>query len=132
MADKYKFQVENGPGKFDLQNSLFNGQSADQRDRVDFHLKGCSPSIPVVIDLLQRKGETGSVWYFEGRCMPGANYEFKVSGTYSTQHREGELMFSPPLLVTACGPKVVSLSGQDLLHEYLDSLRGDRVTMPIP
>ena len=87
MARGYK--IFDGPSKWDLSISLFDGASSERRP-VKFKIAG--HQYQVLIDGVEREDGSGENWNFHGRVsQPGM--EFQVNGFYSTKRRQGVIQF---------------------------------------
>ena len=85
-----RFEIVNGPSKFDLMLALFDG-NCDHRRIVDFTL--LSPqkehkTFSCIINDLKREDGSGESWLFAGYF--GVN---PLHGYFSTKHRKGWIKF---------------------------------------
>src|ERR1035437_9577297 len=123
--DKLYFNVNDGPSKFDLMFSLFDGNKTPRRT-VEFQLDGVKKSISVGITLVQQEDGSSESWNFHG-WLASDNRSFRIKGYFSTKHRKGHLTFVVPLYsIDGFGGKEVQIiepDGQFALEEYIDSLR---------
>ncbi len=94
----HRFEITNGPSKWDLMLSLLDGDSKNRREVVFVVHEGIghTEGMHVRIDTLEREDGSGESWNFKGR-IPYilrdfiASTEKKIEGHFSTRTRKGHL-----------------------------------------
>jgi hypothetical protein len=125
--DKLFFNIVNGPSKFDLMLSLFDGNKTPRRT-VDFHLEGVKTRIQVAITEIQQEDGSGESWNFEGHTQ-NPFMHFQVCGYFSTSGRTGTLNFLPEVYSEWIHEEqrfrqIITPAAQKLAEEFADKLRG--------
>ncbi len=90
-----KFEIVNGPGKFDLMVGLFEGKP------LTFSLTQATAEVRVTVHLYEVGQEDGSCksWLLEGRCyMPGHALDWvNFDGYYHSVNRRGHISLNKPI-----------------------------------
>lgn len=88
-------RVLNGPSKFDLMLSLFDGNQHPRRT-VSFQIEGFKKEVTVAITSVQQEDGSGESWNWEGflRFAPETK-AIRTKGYFSTKHRTGYFKFEP-------------------------------------
>lgn len=90
---KERFEISNGPGKFELMVSLLHGE-LDNRSSVQFHSeKSFKSPMRVRINSLEREDGSGDCWNLTGFALGYAAHEGKVQGFFRTDSRKGWIEF---------------------------------------
>ncbi len=92
--DKYTFPITDGPSKFDLMVSLFEG-CPSHRKFVTFELAGLAHLIPVAITCVEQKDGSGESWNIKGWARTDT-VQAHVEGYYASRGRKGLLKFVVP------------------------------------
>ena len=93
MAAPETVHISNGPGKWDLMVSLFEGNPTPHRKKVRFVVTNGHTSdrdserVDVAITLVEQEGDSGEDWLFEG--YKSGTSRGVIHGFYSTQNRTG-------------------------------------------
>ena len=82
-----QFNIVNGPSKWDIILSLFDGDST-HRKSIEFGLALTKERISLIINGLERESGNGESWNFTGHWL---DCKEKVYGYYSTRTRNGWL-----------------------------------------
>ena len=83
------YLITNGPSKFDLMLSLFDGNKKPRRT-VTFQIQGGPGEIEVAVTMVRQEDGSGESWLFGGHChnsIPTLN----VNGYFNTRSRKGWL-----------------------------------------
>ncbi len=95
-----RFNITNGPSKWDLMLALFDGDCHHKR-MVRFSLKDLKrdpikdpeiPDLSFVINTLEREDGSGENWNFEG-YYPGSSQNGPCQGFFSIRTRTGWIEF---------------------------------------
>ena len=95
-----RYQIEDGPGKFDLMLSLFTRSEvafrAHEQKQVSenawqHNQKDPLAMVEVKITLLERVDNVGDEWTFLGNVLNGCTLRF-VKGYYSVKRRKGTMV----------------------------------------
>lgn len=91
----FSFEITQGPSKFDLCVSLFDGNRQGRRI-VEFEIKNPAKiaKIKVAINGVDQEDGSGEKWIFRGYLF-GTGISCNVHGFLSTQDRKGWIDFEP-------------------------------------
>lgn len=83
-----QLSIVNGPGKFDLMLSLFDGTSMNPRTvAFTVNIDGEHIAVRVAIQVVGREDGSGESWLFDGFRTDGHHHD--VRGYYDTRTRRG-------------------------------------------
>lgn len=126
--NKLSFRIVNGPSKFDLMLSLFDGNQTPRRT-VSFQLEGVEMHIPVAIVMIEQEDGSGESWNFKGQTrFEGAKGSFHIKGYFATKGRCGHLEFEIPFYKSwnqdsGQYDKVIDPKEQAEVEQFVGSLR---------
>lgn len=89
------FRIVNGPSKFDLMLSLFDGNKMPRRT-VKFLLEGIKQEVEVAIASVEQEDGSGESWNWAGNTRASTVRGYNVKGYFATRGRVGHLEFEVP------------------------------------
>lgn len=89
------FRILNGPSKFDLMLSLFDGNKEPRRT-VKFRLEGLKQEVEVAITSVQQEDGSGESWNWEGNLKLAKGRGYHVRGYFATKGRMGRFVVEVP------------------------------------
>jgi hypothetical protein len=82
-----RYNITNGPSKWDLMLSLFDGDYRHRREALFFlQLGTIKDAVPFLINELAREGESGECWNFKGLA---GSHRCECHGFFSIKNRKG-------------------------------------------
>jgi hypothetical protein len=89
------FHIVNGPSKFDLMVSLFEGNPKHRRT-VSFALEGIREEMQVGITAVEQESGGGESWNWQGNLHNDKGARYRVKGYFGTKGRTGHFNFVVP------------------------------------